>query len=66
MNLVSLACSRLVQESPEDIPPDLVAPVSPSLALKAAAEKERRTAGDALASLTTWVRSIVLMVLEFL
>lgn len=38
---------------PEATPPDLMLPVSPSLALKAATEKDRCTEGDALASLTT-------------
>lgn len=40
-------------------PPDLGAPVSPSAALMTVEEKDLRTTGVALASLTTCVRNIV-------
>ena len=48
---------------PDREPPDRMPPVSPSAARSAEEAKERRTEGVALASLTTWVR-IILLVIE--
>jgi len=59
MKRFSLACSRLLNASAEAVPPDLVAPVSPSAARTEAIVKDLwKVVVLTLASLTICVRSM--------